>query len=88
MARTRDSHERADCRRSEVMTIAMGTCTACIGYDPETQLCVGIAPGIRSAHTQGATLDEVRANRREVLELCLEEMGSETENLPQFVGVQ
>ncbi len=70
------------------MIMATRTSTPYIEYDPETQLYVGIAPGIRSAHTQGATLDELRANLREVLELCLEEMGSETEDLPQFVGVQ
>ena len=40
------------------------------------------------AHTQGATLDELQANLREVLELCLEEFNGNLDDLPQFVGVQ
>lgn len=42
-------------------------------WDPETRLYVGSVPGIPGAHTQGATLDELRENLIEVLELCLEE---------------
>ncbi len=47
--------------------------TAYIEYDPETQLYVGIVPGITGAHTQGETLDELNQNLKEVLELCLED---------------
>jgi predicted RNase H-like HicB family nuclease len=64
------------------------TFTAVIEYDPETKLYVGDVPGIPGAHTQGATLDELRANLKEVLELCLEEYGGSLEDLPRFVGVQ
>lgn len=59
------------------MIMATRTFTAYIEYEPETRLYVGIVPGIRSAHTQGATLDGLRANLQEVLALCLEEMGPE-----------
>ncbi len=62
--------------------------TAYIEYDPETRLYVGIVPGIPGAHTQGATLDELRRNLKEVLELCLEEQEESLEILPQFVGIQ
>jgi predicted RNase H-like HicB family nuclease len=48
--------------------------TAYIEWDPETNLYVGIIPGIPGAHTQGATLDELNENLKEVLELCLEEL--------------
>ncbi len=51
----------------------MRTLTAYIEFDPDTKLYVGIVPGIPGAHTQGETLDELRANLREVLQLCLEE---------------
>lgn len=44
-----------------------------VEWDPETRLYVGSVPGIPGAHTQGATLDELRENLIEVLELCLEE---------------
>ena len=47
--------------------------TAYIEYDQETELYVGTVPGIPGAHTQGETLDELQANLKEVLELCLEE---------------
>lgn len=66
----------------------MKTFTAYIEWDQETKLYVGIVPGIPCAHTQGATLDELHANIKEVLELCLEEYQDSIENLPRFVGVQ
>ncbi|RUR73570.1 type II toxin-antitoxin system HicB family antitoxin [Chlorogloeopsis fritschii PCC 9212] len=62
--------------------------TAYIEWDAETKLYVGIVPGIPGAHTQGATLDELKENLKEVLELCLEEYKDSMEDLPQFVGLQ
>ena len=64
------------------------TFTAYIEWDPETKLYVGIVPGIPGAHTQGATLDELQQNLKEVLELCLEEQGEDLKDLPRFVGLQ
>jgi predicted RNase H-like HicB family nuclease len=61
------------------------TFTAYVEWDPETQLYVGIVPGIPGAHTQAATLDALRQNLKEVLELCLEEEAIE---VPHFVGIQ
>ncbi len=66
----------------------MKTFTAYVEYDPETNLYVGVVPGIPGAHTQGATLDELQRNLKEVLELCLEEDEVSSENLPKFVGLQ
>ena len=66
----------------------MKTFIAFIEWDPESQLYVGSVPGIPGAHTQGATLDELRGNLKEVLELCLEEYQGSPEDLPKFVGVQ
>jgi predicted RNase H-like HicB family nuclease len=62
--------------------------TAYVEWDPETKLYVGIVPGITGAHTQGATLDELQKNLKEVLELCLEEYKGSLEDLPIFVGLQ
>ena len=63
-----------------------------LGYiekDPETGLYVAIVPGIPGAHTQAETLDELKDNLKEVLELCLEEMDPETrKRLPEFIGIQ
>jgi len=62
---------------------------AYIERDPETKLYVAIVPGIPGAHTQAETLDELQENLKEVIELCLEEMDSDTrEKLPDFVGIQ
>ncbi len=62
---------------------------AYIEKDPETGLFVGIVPGIPGAHTQGETLDELQRNLKEVLELCLGEMDSESmSEIPEFVGIQ
>ena len=44
--------------------------------------------GIPGAHTQGATLDELHENLREVLELCLEEYDGSFDDMPRFVGLQ
>jgi predicted RNase H-like HicB family nuclease len=66
----------------------MTTFTAYIEFDEETQLYVGIVPGVPGAHSQSATHDELRANLQEVLELCLEEQADLRERLPKFVGVQ
>ncbi|MDP2897407.1 MAG: type II toxin-antitoxin system HicB family antitoxin [bacterium] len=66
----------------------MKTFTAYIEYDPETNLYVGIVPGIPGAHTQGATLDELQVNLKEVLELCLQEFDGNLETLPRFAGLQ
>lgn len=51
----------------------MKTFTAVIERCPETNLFVGYVPGFRGAHSQGETLDELRANLREVIELLLED---------------
>lgn len=66
----------------------MKTFTAYIEWDPETKLYVGIVPSVPGAHTQGATLDELRQNLQEVLELCLEELKDQLDPIPQFVGLQ
>jgi len=66
------------------------TFTAYIEWDSETKLYVGMVPGIPGAHTQGASLDELHKNLKEVLELCLEE-ARETDEIgefPQFFGLQ
>jgi predicted RNase H-like HicB family nuclease len=66
----------------------MSTFTAYVEWDPEAKLYVGIVPGIRGAHTQAATLDELQANLKEVLALCLEEEHGSAEDRPRFVGLQ
>lgn len=47
---------------------------------------VGEVPQLRACYSQGKTLDELMANMREVIELCLEEQGGEV--LPEIVGIQ
>ena len=66
----------------------MKTFTAYVEWDPDTSLYVGIVPGIPGAHSQAATLDELQKNMKEVLELCVEELGEKAEDLPRFVGLQ
>jgi predicted RNase H-like HicB family nuclease len=66
----------------------MTTFTAYIELDEETGLYVGMVPGIPGAHSQAASLDELRANLQDVLAFCLEEQGELREQLPKFVGVQ
>lgn len=54
--------------------------------DPDTGLYVGHVPGWPGAHTQGATLDELEKNLREVVELLLEEGDPKLDS--EFVGIQ
>ena len=62
--------------------------TAYVEFDPATKLYVGVVPGIPGAHTQAATLEELRANLKEVLELCLEEYDGSFDELPRLIGLE
>jgi predicted RNase H-like HicB family nuclease len=62
------------------------TFSAVIERDPETGLFVGFVPGFPGAHSQGATLDELNANLREVISMLLEDGDPVLES--EFVGVQ
>jgi len=66
----------------------MKTVTAYVEYDPATRLYVGVVPGIQGAHTQAATLEELRENLKEVVMLCIEEGAATCDDLPTFVGLQ
>ena len=49
---------------------------------------VGEVPQLRACYTQGRSIDELLENIREVILLCLEELGGEDKILPEFIGVQ
>jgi predicted RNase H-like HicB family nuclease len=48
--------------------------TAVIERCADTGLYVGFVPGFPGAHSQGATLDELQRNLREVIEMLLEDV--------------
>jgi predicted RNase H-like HicB family nuclease len=54
--------------------------------DPETDLLVGYVPGWPGAHSQGADIDELQANLREVIEMLLEDGEPHLES--EFVDVR
>lgn len=60
--------------------------SAGIERDPDTGLFVGFVPGFPGAHSQGASLDELNANLREVITMLLEDGEPVLES--EFVGVQ
>ena len=62
------------------------TVTAYVEWGEETRHYVGIVPGIRGAYTQGATLDELRDNLRDVLEMLADEGVLSDDDIPHFVG--
>jgi predicted RNase H-like HicB family nuclease len=64
----------------------MHSYTAVIEHCPDTQLFVGYVPGFPGAHSQGATLDELHANLREVIGMLLEDGEPKLET--EFVGTQ
>jgi predicted RNase H-like HicB family nuclease len=54
--------------------------------DPETSLLVGYVPGWPGAHSQGADIDELQRNLREVIEMLLEDGEPALES--EFVDVR
>ena len=60
--------------------------TAVIERDAETGLYVVWVPGFPGAHSQGATLDELRSNLQEVIEMLLE--GGDARLESEFIGTQ
>ena len=60
--------------------------TAVIEQCPDTGLYVGYVPGLRGAHSQGETLDELSANLQEVISMLLED--GEPELDARFIGTQ
>ena len=51
----------------------MKTFTAIVERDLDTNLYVGYIPEFKGAHSQGATLDELTKNIKEVIEMLLED---------------
>jgi predicted RNase H-like HicB family nuclease len=64
----------------------MQSFTAVVERDPETGLFVGYIPGWAGAHSQGATLDELRENLGEVVTMLLEDGDPHLE--AEFIGTQ
>lgn len=64
----------------------MRTYTAVVEQDPDTNLYVGYVPGFAGAHSQGATIDELRENLQEVIGMLLEDGEPALE--ASFVGIQ
>jgi len=52
----------------------------------DTGLYVGYVPGFPGAHSQGGTLDELRTNMQEVVEMLLEDGEPELE--AEFIGTE
>ena len=64
----------------------MRTYTAVIERDPDTGVYVGHIPGWTGAHSQGASLDELQTNLREVIAMLLEDGEPHLET--EFIGTQ
>ncbi len=58
--------------------------TAVVEKCPDTGLYVGYVPGFPGAHSQAETLDELRQNLKEVVEMLMEEGEPKLES--EFVG--
>ena len=53
----------------------------------EDGMYVGEVPQLKACYSQGETIDELMANIREVIEMCLEELDQE-EPSTEFIGIQ
>ncbi|MBE9002451.1 type II toxin-antitoxin system HicB family antitoxin [Nostoc sp. LEGE 12447] len=47
---------------------------------------VGEVPQLQACYSQGETIDELMANMKEVIDLCLETTSDE--KIPEFIGIQ
>lgn len=63
------------------------TFTVIIEKDPGGGYVASVAE-LPGCHTQGDTLDELRENVREAIELYLEDEDVTVSELPEFVGVE
>ena len=67
----------------------MKTFTAYIEFDEETKLYVGVVPFLPGAHTIGKTIEELRSNLKEVIELCIESNQFDVNEIHNhFVGIE
>jgi predicted RNase H-like HicB family nuclease len=64
----------------------MRTFNIVVERDPDTGLYVGYVPGWPGAHSQGESLDELRRNLQEVVEMLLEDGEPTLES--EFIGIQ
>ena len=64
----------------------MRTFTAVVERDPDTGTYVGYIPGFPRAHSQGDTVEELKTNLREVIEMLLEDGDPPLES--EFIGTQ
>ena len=64
----------------------MKTFTAVVERCLESKLFVGYVPGFPGAHSQGATLEELNLNLKEVIAMLLEDGEPQLE--AEFVGTQ
>ncbi len=64
----------------------MRSYTFVVERDPDSSLLVGYVPGWPGAHSQGADIDELQQNLREVIEMLLEDGEPALES--EFVDVR
>ena len=60
--------------------------TAVVERDTDTGLLVGWVPGLPGAHSQGSTLEELRANLLEVLQMLVEDGSPQLTS--EFIGTE
>ena len=80
------SLQSLDTERKRFTLPGMRSYTAVVERCPETGLYVGYVPGFAGAHSQGETLDELKSNLHEVIEMILED--GEPDLDAEFVGTQ
>ena len=65
----------------------MRTLTAYVEFDPDTNMYVGIVPDVPGAHSIGKSIEELRENLRDVLEL-LKENNALPDDVPEIIGLE
>ena len=77
---------RASNSRPNSPAVTMKSYTAVVERDTETGLLVGYVPGFPGAHTQGATVEELRENLTQVIAMLSEDGDPPLE--AEFVGME
>jgi len=86
ICRSRSPRHGEDGKMGLGEVIKMRVYNAVIERDAQTGLFVGYIPGWPGAHSQGETMDELRANLEEVIKMLLEDGEPQLES--EFVGTQ
>lgn len=59
-----------------------------IQWDAESKMFIGTVPALPAAHSYAPTIELLRENMKEAIELVLEDHGESFEDMPTFISLE